>query len=126
MSDKQTTALVLFLFFALALFLNNSASANVPGTSKLAEIIGILKGQYPGGSTGSGLPQGTSGLPKATPQGTGIGAGGIPTGLPPLWPQPTETLPGTVDLPDGYYYSPGFVTDLDAYLKSQRQRGIKP
>jgi hypothetical protein len=107
MSDKQSTALVLFLILAFALYLNNTPSTNISGYSKLNEIIGILTAGF---SKVSGVP-GTA-APGTTASGT------IGSQLPPLWGK--QQIPGTINLPDGFSYSPSFVTDLNEYLKGQK------
>lgn len=99
MSDKQTTALVLFLLLAFALYLNNTPSVNQSGNSKLAEILGIIR---QGLSAPSGIPPITPGTGPAIP---GLGAGVI-NGRP------------DVNLPAGYY-SPQFLTDLTSIMQKE-------
>ena len=116
MSDKQTTALLLFIILAFALYLNNTPSLNQSGFSKLSEILGIL-GQ---GFTKVASPPSSSSSYGGLGGGALTGSVGSGTALPPLWGN--KTFPD-VNLPNGYY-SPSFVTDFQSYLNSQYNGGF--
>ena len=104
MSDKQISALIIFVLLAGVLFLNNSpgkASADGSIRTKLQDLIDSVNGVGNGGTSGGKLP----GVGSSVGTGTTVGVG----------PFTFKVLPGAVASPG---YNPNTAEGFNNSIKN--------